>query len=136
MMLKSEKGTQEPSHTGHLAASVSRMTRRAREHSPAQPGSRPLGRASGLNSTSVNVAFHWNGFSSAALSKTEHCQCFELSNVVADLWRLPSPATNSLGHSQVPVFIGCTTPSPQGDGLTACAEAQFAPLAVPALSRL
>lgn len=116
-MLKLEKGTKRPSNTGHFAASVSRTAQRARELSPAQPGSRPLGWASGLNSTSVNVAFHWNGFSSAALSKTEHCQCFEIFNVVADLRGLPSPATDGLGHSQVPVFIGCTTPSPQGDCL-------------------
>lgn len=63
MMLKVERGTKQPSKTGHFAASVSRTTQQAPEHSPAQPGSCPLGWASGVNSTSVNVAFHWNGFS-------------------------------------------------------------------------
>lgn len=41
---------------------------------------------SGVNSTSMNVAFHWNGFLCAALSKTEHfVSAFEHFNIAAYL---------------------------------------------------
>ena len=61
-----------PLKQGCFAASVSRATWRELQHFSAQPELSPLGYSSGVNSTSMNVAFHCNGFSCAALGKTEH----------------------------------------------------------------
>lgn len=62
------------------------MTWQELQHFPAQPELSPLGYTSGVNSTSMNVAFHWNGFLCAALSKTEHfVSAFEPFNIAAYL---------------------------------------------------
>lgn len=108
MMLKFERTKQSC-----FAASISRMTWQELEHLPAQPELSSPGYTSGVNSTSMNVAFHWNGFSCAALSKTEHfISAFEPFNTAAYLRGLPSPVTNALGHLQVPSVIDCVTPWP------------------------
>lgn len=82
MMLKFERGAKQPPTTGLLCCfslqndmtGTSALTSTTRIES------------SGVNSDSMNVAFHWNGFSCAALSKTEHSQCFEPFNIAA-YWR-------------------------------------------------
>lgn len=61
--------------------------------------------SSGVNSTSMNVAFHWNGFSRAAWSKAELCQRFEPFTVAACLRGIPSPATNVLSHFRFRVLL-------------------------------
>lgn len=107
---------------------VSRVTLwRELYYFPAQPEVHPLGSGSGVNSTPMNVAFHWNGFSCAAPGAK--LNTFELFNTATFLRGFPSPVTKVLSHWQVLSFIDCTTPLPQ---IPACAEAQFAPLALPA----
>lgn len=66
MILKfREELNDSPKKQGCFAACLQSDIQRELQHFPAQPELCPLGSGSGVNSTS-NVAFHWNGFSSAA----------------------------------------------------------------------
>lgn len=105
MMLKFERNWTTPENRAALLLQSPEWHGRNFEHLPAQPELSSPGCTSGVNGTSMNVAFHWNGFSCAALSKTEHfVSAFEPFNKAAYLRGLPLPATNVLGHLQVQVL--------------------------------
>lgn len=58
-----------PPKPGLFAACLQSDNWRELQHFPARPEFYLLGSGSGVNSTSANVAFHWNGFSCAALGQ-------------------------------------------------------------------
>lgn len=68
----------------------------------------PRGWGSGVDSTSLNVAFHWNGFSHAALAKP----FVSASEPVTSGGSSPTSHQNS-GPPAVPSFLGCPMPSPK-----------------------
>lgn len=84
MMLKSEKGSQQPLQR-RAALQLQSPECHGRnfyisEHSQTESsGTEFWGEQ---HSTSMNVAFHWNGFSRAALDKTKHTSSVLLNFIV------------------------------------------------------
>lgn len=126
MMLKFKKGTKLLQKQDCFAACFQSDIMEGIVALPSTARSASSGICSGANSTPMNVAFHWNGFSCVAPGAK--LNTFELFNIATFLRGFPSTATKVLSHWQILSFIDCTTPLPQ---IPACAEAQFAPLALP-----